>query len=95
MNSLFSLRGALVALALSATAAVAGPVAPSADVPDPVVRVDGNCNAIAQQMAAQYGGRARASLQDRGGQKVCVVVIVVEGKDGQRGERIEQVVPLD
>lgn len=95
MTMLFSLKGALVALVLSTAAAVAAPVAPPADVPGLALPVAGNCNAVAQQMAAQYGGKARASVQNRGGQQVCVVVIVVEGKDGQRAQRIEEVVPLN
>ncbi|MGB6119739.1 MAG: hypothetical protein WBF87_16105 [Mesorhizobium sp.] len=72
----------------------AAPVAPLA-APSMTVPVQANCNAVAQQLGAQYGGRAKGTLQDRGGKRVCVVVIVVDGKDGQRGERIQKEVPLE
>lgn len=95
MNMIFTLRRAMLALLLTAPAAFAAPVAVPLDASSLAQPVAANCNAIAQQMAAQYGGKARATLQNRGGQQVCVVVIVVEGKDGQRAQRIEQVVPAN
>lgn len=95
MNTFHTLRRAMIALLLTAPAAFAAPVAVPLDAPALAQPVAANCNAIAQQMAAQYGGKARATLQNRGGQQVCVVVIVVEGKNGQRAQRIEQVVPLN
>ncbi|MFH1793135.1 MAG: hypothetical protein ABIK36_10985 [Pseudomonadota bacterium] len=95
MNIFLTLRRAMIALLISAPAAFAAPVAAPLDAPALVQPVAANCNAIAQQMAAQYGGKARATLQNRGGQQVCVVVIVVQGKNGQRGERIEVVVPAN
>ena len=95
MNIFHTFRRAMIALLVSAPAAVAAPVAVPLDAPALVQPVAANCNAIAQQMAAQYGGKARATLQNRGGQQVCVVVIVVQGKNGQRGERIEVVVPAN
>ncbi len=95
MNTLLTLRRAVIALLASAPAAFAGPAAVYLDAPPLTQPVAANCNAIAQQLAAQYGGKARGSLQNRGGQQVCVVVIVVQGKNGQRGERIEVVVPAN
>ncbi len=95
MNTFHTLRRAMIALLISASAAFAAPVAAPLDAPVLAQPVAANCNAIAQQMAAQYGGKARATLQNRGGQQVCVVVIVVEGKNGQRAQRIEQVVPAN
>jgi hypothetical protein len=88
----------LAAAALFAGLPIAGQAAPGI-APSPVVSlatpVQSGCNGVAQQLAAEYGGKARASLQKRGGQNVCVVVIVVEGKDGARAQRIERVVPAN
>lgn len=53
-----------------------------------------DCYAIGQQVAAQNGGTlAKASQSDQGGQPVCVIVVLVPGKDGQRPRRVEFVVP--
>jgi len=93
-----SLITRLAAAALFTALPVAGHAAPTlvpmAAAPL-VTSIDANCNGVAQQLAAEYGGKARASLQNRGGQQVCVVVIVVEGKDGARAQRIERVVPAN
>lgn len=54
----------------------------------------GGCYAIGERMAAQHGGTvARADVATEGGQQVCVIVIVVLAKDGQRGRRLEFTVP--
>ena len=84
-------------LSASAGAAGAGPV-PATPVkpPETVVNVQADCNALARQMAQQLGGKARASIQNRGGgQRICVVVVVVEGKAGERGQQIRREFPLD
>ncbi|RWL42680.1 MAG: hypothetical protein EOR60_24310 [Mesorhizobium sp.] len=91
------LRKAVLALAaagLIASQAIALPlIEPSAD--QPVVLVAGDCYAIGQQVAAQNGGTlAKASQATRGGQQVCVIVVLVPGKDGQRPRRSEIVVPM-
>lgn len=53
-----------------------------------------SCYAVGQQVASQKGGTlAKASQANRGGQQVCVIVILVPGKDGQRPRRTEIVVP--
>jgi hypothetical protein len=53
-----------------------------------------NCYAVGQQVAAQKGGTlAKASPSSRGGRQVCVIVVLVPGKDGQRPRRTEVVVP--
>ena len=90
--------GLAAAAMLSASAAYAGaasmtpPVAP----PQTVQPVASDCNALARQMAQQLGGKARASIQNRGGgQRICVVVVVVEGKAGERGQQIRREFPLD
>lgn len=95
MNTVLSIKSAVVALVLAALPAFAGPVAAPLDAPSLAMPVAGNCNAIAQQVAAQYGGKGRGTVQNRGGQQVCVVVVVVQGQNGQRAQRIEEVVPLN
>ena len=94
------LRPALGALCLAgfvsgqATAMpVADPSVPSAQAPL-VMPVAADCYAIGQQVAAQKGGTlAKASSSTRGGQPVCVIVVLVPGKDGQRPRQSEVVVP--
>lgn len=55
-----------------------------------------DCYAIGQQIAAQNGGQlANVSQADRGGQAVCVVVVLVPGKDGGRPRRQEFTVPAN
>jgi len=91
------ITGLATALLLTVMAPMAGAApAPAPTLAPPIATsIAANCNAVAQQLAAEYGGKARASLQKRGGQDVCVVVIVVEGKDGARAQRIERVVPAN
>ncbi len=61
---------------------------------DTVVAIASDCYAVGQQVAAQHGGQlAKASQSTRGGQPVCVIVVLVPGKDGQRPRRAEVVVP--
>lgn len=53
-----------------------------------------DCYSIGEQVAAEYGGTlARASQATQDGQPVCVIVVLVPGKDGQRPRRTEVVVP--
>jgi hypothetical protein len=56
--------------------------------------VASDCYAIGEQVAAQNGGTlAKAAPSTKGGQPVCVVVILVPGKGGQRPRRVQLVVP--
>jgi hypothetical protein len=84
---------ALCAAGLSASPIMAMP----AMVPqpaDPIVLAASDCYAIGQKVAQQNGGTlAKASQSTRGGQPVCVIVVLVPGKDGQRPRRSEIVVP--
>jgi hypothetical protein len=84
---------ALCAAGLFASQAIATPVA----VPEqaqPIVLAASDCYAIGQQVAEQNGGTlAKASQSTRGGQPVCVIVVLVPGKDGQRPRRSEIIVP--
>lgn len=66
----------------------------AAEQPAPVLMAAGDCYAVGQQVAAENGGTlARASQSDQGGQPVCVIVVLVPGKDGKRPRRVEFVVP--
>jgi len=61
-----------------------------------VMTAAADCYSIGEQVAAQYGGTlAKASQQNSGGQIVCVIVVLVPGKDGQRPRRTEVVVPAN
>ncbi|CAH2396191.1 hypothetical protein [Mesorhizobium ventifaucium] len=86
---------ALCAAGLFASQATALPVV----VPEHnrlIVLAASDCYAIGQQVAEQNGGTlAKASQSTRGGQPVCVIVVLVPGKDGQRPRRTEIVVPLN
>jgi hypothetical protein len=84
---------ALCAAGLSAAQATAMPVAMPGEV-QPIVLAASDCYAIGQQVAEQNGGTlAKASQSTRGGQPVCVIVVLVPGKNGQRPRRSEIVVP--
>ncbi|KUM24189.1 hypothetical protein AU467_07155 [Mesorhizobium loti] len=86
---------ALAAAGLFASQAIAMPVV-QPSVEQPVVLAANDCYAIGQQVAAQNGGTlAKASQATRGGQQVCVIVVLVPGKEGQRPRRSEIVVPLN
>ncbi|PSJ53700.1 hypothetical protein [Kumtagia ephedrae] len=95
------LRSGLAALGAAgflASEAVAGPVMlpPVSGGERPVLLVQADCYAIGQEVAAQRGGTlARASQSNQGGRPVCVIVVLIPGKDGQRPRRTEVVVPLN
>lgn len=94
MKAVSFLKSAVLALCAGSLAAEAAPRVDRIEAPSAVVTVQANCYAIGQQVAAQNGGTlARASLSNRGGRPVCVIVVVVPGRDGQRGRRQEFVVP--
>ena len=81
-----NLRRALSRIVIPAFCAAALLGAQSA----PVAAAD--CYAIGQQVAAEKGGQlANASQTDKG----CVIVVLVPPKNGQRGRKIEVVVPAD
>lgn len=67
-----------------------GPSRPTA----PARQVASDCYAVGQQVAAQAGGMlAAARPATRGGQAVCVVVVLIPSPDGKRPRRQEVVVP--
>jgi hypothetical protein len=60
-----------------------------------VVPVQSDCYSIGRQQAEQVGGQlARATPEMRGGQQVCVIVVLMPARDGQRPRRTEIVVPM-
>lgn len=84
---------ALCATGLFASSAMAGPQQ-AAEGEYIVAAAD--CYAIGQQVADQHGGTlARASESNQGGQPVCVIVVLVPAKDGQRPRRVQVVVPAN
>jgi hypothetical protein len=88
---------ALCAAGLLATNAIAGPMATSApERRDIVVRVQSDCYSIGQQVASDRGGTlAKATQTTKGGREVCVIVVLLPGKDGGRPRRDQVVVPLN
>jgi hypothetical protein len=55
-----------------------------------------DCYSIGQQVAAENGGQlANVREANRGGQTVCVIVVLVPGKDGGRPRRQEFTVPAN
>jgi hypothetical protein len=55
-----------------------------------------DCYSIGQQIASQNGGQlANVREGSQGGQPVCVVVVLVPGKDGGRPRRQEFTVPAN
>lgn len=96
-NILCKAMVAFFAVSLFASAASAVPLSMPGvpTVADAVIAVSGDCHAIGMQQAAQMGGQlARATPDVRGGQQVCVIIVLMPAKDGQRPRRSEIVVPL-
>jgi hypothetical protein len=86
------LAGLVTAGALAAVQAPSVPASAASDGSYQVAAAD--CYSIGEQVAAQNGGTlAKASASTQGGRSVCVVVVLVPGKDGQRPRRVEVVVP--
>ena len=76
------------AAALCGTALASAPVVPAALAAD--------CYGIARQVAAERGGQVHSAEQaTRNGRPVCVIVVLVPARDGERGRRMEIVVPAD
>jgi hypothetical protein len=87
------LAAALVAGVFASPRAMAGQAYNSTDGGEVMVAA-ADCHSVGEQVAAQYGGTlARVSQQNRGGQTVCVVVVLIPAKDGQHPRRTEVVVP--
>ena len=53
-----------------------------------------DCSAVGRQVADSQGGTlARATSVVQNGKEVCVVVVLIPGKDGERPRRVEVAVP--
>lgn len=84
----------MVAVAIAAADALAAPLVVAPAAPVLVQPAQADCYSIGQQIAAQNGGElARASASKQGGRTVCVIVVLVPGKNGQRPRRQQFVVP--
>ena len=94
-NRLISALLAPVMLAGSSLPATASmPRVEAPDTPVPFHNASAECYAIGQQIATREGGTLyNATAGTRGGQAVCIVVIVKPGGPGQRPRRIEVVQP--
>ena len=59
-----------------------------------IVAAAGDCAAVGEQGAAQQGGQlARATATTQNGRPMCVIVVLVPGRDGERPRRVEVAVP--
>ncbi len=57
---------------------------------------EADCYSVGEQVAAEQGGTlARVSARNQGGRTVCVVVVLVPGRDGERPRRAQFVIPAD
>lgn len=84
------------ALALTAISPAAAWSLPRPDLAPaiPAIQAAGGCYAVGQRVASQKGGQlAKATQETRGGQSVCVIVVLVPRGGGQRPSRQEIVVP--
>jgi hypothetical protein len=97
LRTLFrSMTAAAGMAAFALTQATAAPVPATPAAPSLIVPVQADCYSIGQQVAAQNGGTlAGASASNRGGQTVCVIVVLVPGKEGQRPRRAQFIVPAN
>ena len=67
-----------------------------AGVPGAGVALAADCSAVGQQVADSQGGTlARATSVVQNGKEVCVVVVLIPGKDGERPRRVEVAVPAN
>ncbi len=59
-----------------------------------VVAAAGDCTAVGERVAASQGGQlAKATPSTQNGAPVCVVVVLVPGRNGERPRRVEVAVP--
>ncbi len=55
-----------------------------------------DCAAVGQRVAKSQGGQlAKASPTTQNGRAMCVVVVLVPGRDGERPRRVEVAVPAE
>ena len=83
-------------LAFAWTEVLAAPAIMPPATPVLLHEVQADGYSIGQQIAAENGGTlARASASNQGGRQVCVIVVLVPGKDGQRPRRAQFIVPAN
>ncbi len=59
-----------------------------------LIAAAGDCTAVGEQVAAQQGGQlAKATPTTQNGRAMCVIVVLVPGRDGERPRRVEVAVP--
>ncbi len=89
-----ALLAATLAAGTGVSGAAAGPLVVEPSAPDNVLPISDGCYAIGEAIAAQNGGTlAAANAKQSNGQNVCVIVVLIPGKDGQRPRRQQFVVP--
>jgi hypothetical protein len=97
MTTLHSIARALTGILASATLVASHATAARADQADAAgetIVAAADCYSVGEQVASQHGGTlAKASASSQGGRTVCVIVVLVPGKDGQRPRRMQVVVP--
>lgn len=94
MNTLRNFTCALLASLMAFASVAPQAAAQSSNAPYEIAQSSGNCHAVGMRYAAQAGGQlARATPDVRGGQQVCVIVVLLPARDGQRPRREEIVVP--
>jgi len=55
-----------------------------------------DCGAAGQRVAEEQSGAvAKTELQTKDGQPVCVVVVIVPGRNGEKPRRVEVAVPAN
>ncbi|UXN07915.1 hypothetical protein N6A79_07150 [Bartonella sp. HY761] len=55
-----------------------------------------DCNAVGQKIADEQGGQlSKATPTVQNGKDVCVVVVIIRGKDGEQPRRVEVAVPAN
>lgn len=60
-----------------------------------IVKASADCNVIGEKVAEEQGGRlSRVSTSLQNAQPVCVVVVIIPAKEGERPRRVEVAVPL-
>jgi hypothetical protein len=92
----FTALGALTLVfgALAFSDAHAGPLGLDDRGRGPLIAVDADCYAVAEQMAQQSGGTvAKATPVTQDGQPMCRIVILIPGQDGEPPLREEVYVP--
>jgi hypothetical protein len=96
-HTLFSLPLAALISASGVLHAGAVPIAPDASQNGALLQLAAaDCSQVGQQVAQSQGGTlARATSQTQNGREVCVVVVLIPGKDGERPRRVEVAVPAN